>query len=590
MTDVLTTLTPLRAIAVDTLLSVKDLAVEFGPRQEPHRAVDGISFDIARGETFALIGESGSGKSISAAAILGLLPSSARVRSGSVTLDGRELLGLHGAAARGYRGSRIGMIFQNPLGSLDPSFRVGTQLGEIIGLHNPATRRRQQRQIAETWLRKVGIADPTRVLASYPHELSGGMRQRVMIALASLSQPALLIADEPTTALDAVIQKQILDLLASVIGETGSSLLLITHDFGVVSYLADRVAVMQHGRIVESGAREEVLRRPRHDYTRSLIAAVPEIGRRAALAAKGQPRRLGVVEILLRPRSDPAPSKRDEREEVLIELDHVTKEYVVGGLGTGHPRRRFSAVDDVSLRIRTGEAFGLIGESGSGKSTVSRLIGGLQPVTSGRVLVAGHEITALPPRRIRELRPRFQFVFQDATSSLNPRLEVGEQIARPLRRFGKTTSKKATASHVATALDLVSLPASYASRYPHELSGGQRQRIGIARALALEPELLILDEPTSALDVSTQAHILNLLLDLKDELGLTYLFIGHNLALIEFLCDRIGVLQAGQLLETFPAEELLDPGRHATTRSLLDAVLPLDRDPLVRRGLTTTGA
>ncbi|MFW0788664.1 dipeptide ABC transporter ATP-binding protein [Gordonia sp. CPCC 205333] len=577
MTEQLATIAPAAANSAAPLLAVDDLVVEFGSR-EPHRAVDGVTFEIARGETFAVVGESGSGKSITAAAILGLLPDSARIANGSVALDGRDLLPLRGADARSYRGSQIGMIFQNPLASLDPSFKIGSQLREIIGLHRPATRRRHQQQIAQTWLQNVGITDTERVLGAYPHELSGGMRQRVMIAIASLSQPTLLIADEPTTALDAVTQKQILDLLKSVIDENGSSLLLITHDFGVVSYLADRVAVMRTGRIVETSTRSEVLSRPSHDYTRALIAAVPELGSRAKLSAGHRRHRLGSVDQ--RPGEPAGPNRNTSAEatsiEVMVEVSRVTKEYVVGGLGTGQPRTHITAVDDVSLRIDVGQSFGLIGESGSGKSTLARLIGGLQPVTAGHVVVAGNDIGALPPRRVKELRPRFQFVFQDATSSLNPRIPVGEQISRPLRRFGRATSRKSAAAQVKTVFDLVSLPDSYVNRYPHELSGGQRQRIGIARAIALRPDLLILDEPTSALDVSTQAQILNLLLDLKDELGLTYVFIGHNLAIIEYFCDRIGVLQAGRLIETFGVDQLFAADRHAITRGLLDAVLPLD--------------
>ncbi|WP_198664481.1 dipeptide ABC transporter ATP-binding protein [Jiangella endophytica] len=581
MTDVasLTTAEP-AASATPPLLSVRDLAVEFQVDGEVHRAVDGIAFDIAEGETFALVGESGSGKTVTASAIIGLLPGNARVASGSIALQGDEILAQGRPTAVRFRGSRIGMIFQNPLSSLDPSFKIGNQLREIIGLHRPETTRRQQEETARTWLGHVGIGDADRVLNAYPHELSGGMRQRVMLALASLSQPALLIADEPTTSLDAVIQQQILDLLKSVTTETGSSLLIITHDFGVVSYIADRVAVMRAGRIVELDERDRVLSDPSHEYSRSLIAAVPEIGARLHLRELGLVNRLGPLDSL-----PPATRRRDVGRDTvpragdLLRLNDVSKEFVIGGLGTGLPRRRFSAVDEVSLSIRRGEVFGLIGESGSGKSTLARLIGGLHPVTSGTIAFDGHEIANLSKRRLRELRPRFQFVFQDATSSLNPRIRVGEQIVRPLLRFGKAASRKAAAARVREVLGLVNLPDSYASRFPHELSGGQRQRIGIARALALEPDLLILDEPTSALDVSTQATILNLLLDLKDELDLTYLFIGHNLAIIEFLCDRIGVLDNGALLETFDATELAAAERHPVTKALLGAVLPIDREP-----------
>ena len=581
MTDVasLATAEP-AASATPPLLSVRDLTVEFQVGGDVHRAVDDLAFDIAEGETFALVGESGSGKTVTASAIIGLLPGNARIVSGSIVLQGDEILARGRRTGVRFRGSRIGMIFQNPLSSLDPSFTIGNQLREIVGLYQPDTTRRRQDEVARAWLGHVGIDDAARVLNAYPHELSGGMRQRVMLALASLSQPALLIADEPTTSLDAVIQKQILDLLKSVTAETGSSLLIITHDFGVVSHVADRVAVMRTGRIVELDERDRVLSEPRHEYSRSLIAAVPEVGTRFRLRELGLVNRLGPPESLPRAaRPEVAGPGSGARSGDLLRLDAVSKEFVIGGIGTGLPRRRFSAVDDVSLSIRRGEIFGLIGESGSGKSTLARLIGGLHPVTGGTIAFDGHEITSLPKRRLRELQPRFQFVFQDATSSLNPRIRVGEQLVRPLVRFGKTASRKAAAARVREVLGLVNLPESYASRYPHELSGGQRQRIGIARALALEPDLLILDEPTSALDVSTQATILNLLLDLKDELDLTYLFIGHNLAIIEFLCDRIGVLDHGVLLETFDATELAAAGRHPVTKALLGAVLPIHREP-----------
>ncbi|GLX10198.1 ABC transporter ATP-binding protein [Microbispora sp. NBRC 16548] len=562
------------------LLSVRELSVRFGRGPAAERVVDEVTFDVRPGETFAIVGESGAGKSLTASAILGLLPDDAVVTSGSITLNGEEVLTSTRSSVTRFRGSQIGMIFQNPLASLDPSFRIGNQLKEIIGLHRPAAGKRERHEIAETWLRNVGIDDAARVLSAYPHELSGGMRQRVMIALASLSGPALLIADEPTTALDAVVQKQILDLLTSVTGGTGGSLLLITHDFGVVSYAADRVAVMKDGRIVEQDRRDRVLTAPADAYTRSLIRAVPEIGARFRLAERNLPRRLGPAGGD-RPAGAVAEPRDDDRDArptgpPLVTLRNVSKEFVVGGLGTGQHKRRFRAVGDVSLHIGRGEVFGLIGESGSGKSTLSRLIGGLLQADAGEIVFDGRDIARLSKAELRRLRPRFQFVFQDATSSLNPRVPVGEQISRPLLRLGKAASRAAGRARATEALDLVGLPSSSLHRYPHELSGGQRQRIGIARALALEPDLLILDEPTSALDVSTQANILNLLLDLREELDLTYLFIGHNLAIVELLCDRVGVLEQGVLLETFRAEELSAADRHPVTRALLDAVLPIN--------------
>lgn len=566
-------------------LRIADLVVEFGEGDHATRVVDGVSLELRAGRTFALVGESGSGKSITASSVLGLLPHDAHIAAGSITIGGEEIAGATEARLRRFRGSHVGMIFQNPLASLDPSFRIGSQLREIIAHHRPDTRRPQQEDIARTWLENVGISDADRVLRAYPHELSGGMRQRVMIALASLSQPAVLIADEPTTALDAVIQKQILDLLQTVVKESGGALLIITHDFGVVSYVADDIAVMKDGRIVESGERREVLRSPRHDYTRTLISAVPGIGARFPLEQAGLPVRLGTGAdaATQSPPGDGSASDAEPRTRegttpahALLRVQGVSREFHVGGIGTGAPRRTFRAVDDVTFEVARGEVFGLIGASGSGKSTLARVIGGLLPATAGSVEFDAIDVTAASSSRIRALRPRFQFIFQDASSSLNPRIPVGEQIARPVRRFGKAASGGQTRATVARVLELVGLPAGYARRYPHELSGGQRQRIGIARALALEPDLLILDEPTSALDVSTQATIINLLLDLRDELDLTYLFIGHNLSIIEFVCDRIGVLDGGRLVDAFPARELFSDERDATTRTLLDAILPVE--------------
>lgn len=567
-------------------LRIDGLVVEFGEGDHATRVVDGVSLELRSGRTFALVGESGSGKSITASSVLGLLPHDAHVTGGSITIGGEEIAGASEARLRRFRGSHVGMIFQNPLSSLDPSFRIGSQLREIIAHHRPDTRRAQQDEIARTWLENVGISDAERVLRSYPHELSGGMRQRVMIALASLSQPAVLIADEPTTALDAVIQKQILDLLQTVVRESGGALLLITHDFGVVSYVADDIAVMKDGRIVESGERRAVLRDPQHDYTRTLISAVPGIGARFPLEQAGLPVRLGPRTAAVSSESLAAPIAESIAEPViaaaerspstLLRVDGVTREFHQGGVGTGSPRRTFRAVDEVSFEVARGEVFGLIGASGSGKSTLARVVGGLLPATAGTVEFDGTDLTTASSSQVRGLRPRFQFIFQDASSSLNPRIPVGEQIARPVRRFGKAKGAAQARRTVARVLDLVGLPSDHARRYPHELSGGQRQRIGIARALALEPDLLILDEPTSALDVSTQATIINLLLDLRDELDLTYLFIGHNLSIIEFVCDRIGVLDAGRLVDLFPARELFSDERDATTRALLEAILPVE--------------
>ncbi|MGK5683937.1 dipeptide ABC transporter ATP-binding protein [Actinoplanes sp. URMC 104] len=540
------------------VLAIEGLHVEFQLPGAVVQAVRGVDLEVRPGEVLALVGESGSGKSVTAAAVLGLLPRTARVTAGRISFLGNDLVGLGERQLNVFRGAGIGMIFQDPVTSLDPSFTIGSQLGDTARLHLRVSRT-EARDVGRTWLERVGIAEPDRVLRSYPHELSGGMRQRVMIALAGLSGPKLLIADEPTTALDATVQKQILDLILGLAGETGTAVLLITHDFGVVSHTSSRVAVMNQGAIVEQGRTAKVLSEPSHPYTRTLIESVPEIGQR-----NQQRRLLGAAPLFVaRPRpDDDAP---------ILQLRGVTKEFTLGGLGTGRHKSIVRAVDDVSLSVRRGEIFGLIGESGSGKSTLARLAGGLLPLTAGSVTFDGADVSA----GLRDLRRRFQYVFQDAATALNPRIKAGHQIARPLLRLGKAASRKEATRLTHRALDLVGLDAGYADRYPREFSGGQRQRVGIARAIALEPDLLILDEPTSALDVSTQATIINLLLDLKDELDLTYLFIGHNLAVIEFVCDRIGVMRRGSLVETFPAADLFAAGRHPATRALLDSVLPI---------------
>ncbi|KAB2698768.1 ABC transporter ATP-binding protein [Ochrobactrum sp. Kaboul] len=553
-----------------TLLDVKGLTVAFANRDRYDTAVENIDFHIEPGEIVALVGESGSGKSVTASAIMGLLPQRSTRLGGSIRFEGQELLDLSERALNSVRGAGVSMIFQNPLTSLDPSFRIGQQLEENLRYRKQLSAS-AAREEALGWLHKVGIRNAERVLRSFPHELSGGMRQRVMITLAIMNNPKLLIADEPTTALDATIQKQILDLLLDINREFGTAILMITHDFGVVSYLSQRVAVMKSGKIVEQGPTAQLLTEPQNDYTRRLINAVPVVGDR--IANPSASRRIGV----------PAAAGADQgaahvrSDEVVLSLEGIHKEFASHAGFFSGKAAPIPAVRDANLDVRRGEIFGLIGESGSGKSTLARLAAKLIPVTSGSIRFLGEDIGTLDAEANRRFRSRFQFVFQDSTASLNPRKTVGEQlIAAPLR-LKLVQSRKQALEQAADTLERVGLRAQHLNRYPHEFSGGQRQRIGIARALAVNPEFVILDEPTSALDVSIQAQILNLLLDLRESLNLTYLVIGHNLPVIEFLCDRVAVMEQGRILETFNAVDLFASGKHPSTRKLIESVLPIRR-------------
>jgi|UniRef100_UPI000D3B9651 peptide/nickel transport system ATP-binding protein len=562
-----------------SLLSIENLEVDFttGARTEQaERAVRGVSLSIAPGEIVALVGESGSGKSVTAAAVLGLLPARIARARGRIVFEGHDLLGLPEARLNAVRGQGIGIVFQNSLTSLDPSFRVGDQL-LACAAHRRALKPAQAREQVRTWLDRVGIRDAPRVMRSYPHELSGGMRQRVMIAMALMADPRLLIADEPTTALDATIQKQILALLKDINRRYGTAILLITHDFGVVSYLSHRVAVMRAGEIVEQGATPQLLRAPLHAYTRQLIHAVPEIGERRADPSPS--RRLGAVPqppqppqqaktLQLRPEGvPPAP--------VLLELTGLSRTFTIDRSLFERRGKQVHAVQDVSLQVRRGEIFGLIGESGSGKSTLARLVAQLLAPTAGTVRFGGLDTQGLDGEALRALRRRLQFVFQDSGASLNPRRSIASQLIDPALRLGVAQDRTEARRRAVQALDRVGLLPRHLERFPHEFSGGQRQRIGIARALIVEPEFVILDEPTSALDVSIQAQILDLLLALRQQLDLTYLFIGHNLPVIEFLCDRVAVMSQGRVVETFDAGDLHANAAHPVTRQLLDAVLPV---------------
>ena len=531
----------------DTLLKVEDLRVEFGPRAAPVAAVDGLGFQIARGETLVLVGESGSGKSLTALAVTRLLPAAARIAGGRVTLGELDLLGLPARRLCEVRGKRIGFVFQEPQVALNPVMRVGDQVAEVLrqhlGLRGSALRRR----VIEA-LDAVGIPEPERRARDYPHQYSGGMKQRAMIAIALAGEPELLIADEPTTALDVTLQAQILALLKAEQQRRGMGMLFITHDFGVAWQVADRVAVLQAGRLVESAPREEFYRAPRHAYSRALFAALPRLERRP---------------VVLPPATGPTP---------LLEVEDLRVRFPIR---RGILRRTVDcvrAVDGVSFTLAAGETLAIVGESGSGKTTLGRGILRLLPLAGGSVRFRGEDLARLSGAELRRRRRHLQIVFQDSYAAMNPRMLVGDIIQEGMRAQGIGATRQARETRVAELLGQVGLDAAHARRYPHEFSGGQRQRICIARALAVEPALIVCDEPTSALDVSVQAQILDLLRDLQQRLGLAFLFITHNLGVVAQLAHRVAVMHQGVVVESGPVGEVLFAPRHPYTRQLLAAV------------------
>ncbi|MFF2058101.1 dipeptide ABC transporter ATP-binding protein [Rhodococcus qingshengii] len=520
----------------EQLLSVTDLQIAYGA--EP--AVSGVSFTVGRGEVVAVVGESGSGKSTTAHAILGLLAGSGHVTGGTVEFEGEQIDSYSDRAWQRIRGARIGLVPQDPTTSLNPVTRIGDQVAEVLRIHGLADRRKARLDAVEV-LERAGIDRPEIRARQYPHELSGGMRQRVLIGIALVANPALVIADEPTSALDVTVQRRILDHLDERIAESGAAVLLITHDLGVAADRADRILVMQGGRIVESGRTADILDNPRDEYTKKLLSSAPSLSS-------------GPV---VRPvRQDTSP---------LLTLTGITKHFNVGRGSS------ITAVNEVSLTVPRGQTVSLVGESGSGKSTTARIAVRLEQADAGTITFDGQDITKVKGSDLRELRRRIQLVYQNPYASLDPKLSVQDIVAEPLRAF-KVGGRSQQQSRAAELLDQVALPEQFLSRKPAELSGGQRQRVAIARALALKPDLLVLDEPVSALDVSVQAQILALLDELQRELGLTYLFISHDLAVVRQISDVVGVMQAGRLLEIGTTTEIFDNPRNEYTRTLLDAI------------------
>jgi peptide/nickel transport system ATP-binding protein len=625
---------------VAPLLEIEDLHTHISLREGTVRAVDGVSLHVDLGETLGIVGESGCGKTMTALSIMGLLPVGGHIADGSIHLGGRRISGLSDEHMRKIRGDEIGMIFQDPLTSLNPTMTVGKQIAEVVLLHREASKEQAMERAAEV-LGLVGLPRPEERLNEYPHQFSGGMRQRVMIAMALACEPKLLIADEPTTALDVTIQKQILELIDGLRKRLGMSVILVTHDLGVIAGRADRVAVMYAGKIAETTATSTLFANPRHPYTEALFHALPdkaaETGERLYSIPgappdlihppKGcrfaprcryaqehcqeeEPRLLGetpghtyacfypVGETERGAKRAAAPVAAAARAEaaaeqfakvpgeVVLATKDLVKDFPVT---SGILQRRVgsvSAVAGVSFDIRRGETFGLVGESGCGKTTIGRVIVGLEKATAGTISFGSVDLATVSGREYRRLRRKIQYMFQDSYASLDPRMRAGTILREPLavQHIG---SRQEQERRLAEMLDHVGLPGSAADRYPHEFSGGQRQRLGFARALMLRPELIVADEPVSALDVSIQAQVLNLMSELQREFGLTYMFISHDLAVVRYLSDHIGVMYLGKLVEVGPAEEVYLQPAHPYTRGLIDSA-PV-ADPVAEKAKVQAG-
>ncbi len=611
----------------ETLLDVQDLRVAFETSRGTVRAVEGISYRVRRGETVAIVGESGCGKSVSALAIMRLLAKPAgRVTGGRILFEGRNLLTLAEGEMRAIRGRDIAMIFQEPMTSLNPVLPIGLQLTEPLTIHLGMTDAQAKSRAIEL-LGLVGITDPERRLEQHPHQLSGGMRQRVMIAIGLACNPKLIIADEPTTALDVTIQAQILELMKDLSRRLDIALVIITHNLGIVARYADRVNVMYAARIVESGTADDIFLAPRHPYTLGLMRSVPRLDRPRSgrldtieglppnlldppagcrfaprcpwkidacaeeppLAGEGHRAACWRAEeiasgAVAAPVSAGASVKDFDGVAPLLSVERLRKHFAIKAAGAGFFSARTAqvkAVDDVSFAIRPGETLGLVGESGCGKTTVGRVILRLEEASGGAVRFAGTDMAARSPAEMRELRRRIQVIFQDPYASLNPRMTCGQIVGEPLNVYRLVADRAAAKTRVAALLTQVGLFPSMAERYPHELSGGQRQRVGIARALAFEPKFIVCDEPVSALDVSIQGQIINLLEDLQRRLGLTYLFIAHDLAVVRHISDRVAVMYLGKVMELADRDAIYAEPLHPYTKALLDAA-PVP-DPRVER-------
>ncbi|RJU02839.1 ABC transporter ATP-binding protein [Arthrobacter frigidicola] len=570
------------------VLEVRNLSVDFGVEKKWVPAAINLNYYVNAGEVLAIVGESGSGKSASSMSLLGLLPSNSRV-TGEVLLNGRSVLTMSAAQLREVRGSEVAVIFQEPMTALNPVYTVGFQIVETLRLHNEMSPD-AAKQRALALLDMVELPDPDKAFRSYPHQLSGGQRQRAMIAQSLSCDPKLLIADEPTTALDVTVQAEILDLMRNLRTKLDSAIVLITHDMGVVADLADRIAVMRKGEIVETGTAEQIFGNPQHEYTRALLAAVPHLGQgmgdddvdiTAALAAATHSELVGVDRDELERREREVLAGLQEESvpqaDPVLELKNVAIEYPKQGRVPA-----FRAVEGANLVVYPGQVIGLVGESGSGKTTIGRAAVGLLPVAEGTLSVVGTDISGFRPasKELAAVRRHVGMVFQDPSSSLNPRLPIGESIGEPMY-LAREAKGAELQKRIEALLDQVELPRSYRNRYPHELSGGQKQRVGIARALSLRPKLMVADEPTSALDVSVQARVLELFQNLQRELGFACLFVTHDLAVVDVLADHICVMQRGRIVEQGTRDQILRSPQDPYTQRLLAAV-PLP-DPQKQR-------
>ncbi len=560
------------------LLEINNLSVDFPSRRGQVAAVNKVSLTVAKGEVLGLVGESGAGKSTVGNSVINLLEPPGRISGGEIIFDGTRIDQMSNEEMRKIRGAKIGTIFQDPQTSLNPLMTIGKQLSETL-IETLKISGASARVKSIELLDSVGIPNSEARLDAYPHQFSGGMRQRVVIALAMAGDPDLIIADEPTTALDVSIQKQILDLIKSLCKQRNLGVIIVTHDIGVIAEIADRVAVMYNGQLVEEGKVTQVLQKPKHDYTKSLISAVPSGDQKL--------HRFTVVDyidgseekITLKNVSDHWLSKNNtsKTHDTAVSVNNLSIEFTIRQALFRKNRISLKAVDDVTIEIKTGESFGLVGESGSGKSTLARLIAGLHTPKSGYINIFGHNVLQKTEKNKTSLiRRKMQMIFQDPYSSLNSRMTVEDIVSEPIRFHRSTGSSSETSKVVQDLISFVGMPSTSLKKYPHEFSGGQRQRISIARALASRPEILICDEPTSALDVSVQANILNLLKDLQEELNLTMLFISHDLPVIRQMCDRVAVMQNGKICEIAKTDTLFDHPEHEYSKHLLGLMPRMD--------------